>query len=337
MKIMSFKQVFKMPKPVKITGRTSSITNSFVNGIIPVIEPTEEEIKEALSILGMNESTICCAYCGDSFTEWDHLRPLVVNKTATGYVSEIHNLVPSCGKCNQSKGNQNWHTWMFSNAKLSPATRNIPDIIKRSERLQKYENWSTPLKVDIESIVGKYQWQQHWDNCEKIKNLMYESQVLSDEIKETLQNALNSHNQELAKCFYNTQASPDVFSSTNTATIKNFSTITNVISSTDTNETKPVGKIVQFELIPLLLSGRIDNTILSFLQKPDYSKQMFDVNFPVLLHIDSISDLKKGVDHTGINRYYAKPITINGELFLITSQWYDRNKLKLLQWMKTFQ
>ena len=32
--------VFKMPVPVKIKGRTSSITNAFVNGIIPVIEPT---------------------------------------------------------------------------------------------------------------------------------------------------------------------------------------------------------------------------------------------------------------------------------------------------------
>ena len=42
------KKIFRMPTPVKITGRTSSITNAFVNGIIPVIEPTEEEIESAL-------------------------------------------------------------------------------------------------------------------------------------------------------------------------------------------------------------------------------------------------------------------------------------------------
>ena len=41
------KNVFNMPNPVTIMGRSSSITNSFVNGIIPVIEPTEAEIKEA--------------------------------------------------------------------------------------------------------------------------------------------------------------------------------------------------------------------------------------------------------------------------------------------------
>lgn len=32
---MSVLKVFQMPKQVKITARSSSITNSFVNGIIP--------------------------------------------------------------------------------------------------------------------------------------------------------------------------------------------------------------------------------------------------------------------------------------------------------------
>ncbi len=74
---MSIKSVFRMPTPMKIIGRSSSITNSFVNSIIPVIHPTDDEILEALFILGMDENSINCAYCGDKFTEWDHLRPLV--------------------------------------------------------------------------------------------------------------------------------------------------------------------------------------------------------------------------------------------------------------------
>jgi len=51
---MEYLQLFKMPKPMKITGRSSSITNSFINSIIPVVEPTNEEVKEALHILGMH-------------------------------------------------------------------------------------------------------------------------------------------------------------------------------------------------------------------------------------------------------------------------------------------
>lgn len=102
------KKVFKMPNPVKITGRTSSITNSFVNGIIPVVMPTEHEVEEALETLGMTEETICCSYCGDTCTEWDHFHPLIRDKQPTGYISEIHNLVPACSKCNESKGCRDW-------------------------------------------------------------------------------------------------------------------------------------------------------------------------------------------------------------------------------------
>ena len=110
---------FAMPKPVRITGRSSSITNSFVNGVIPVVVPSEAEVREALEILGMLER-VTCSYCGDTSTEWDHLRPLVDKQRPTGYISEIHNLVPACGKCNQSKGNKHWLTWMRSTARLSP-------------------------------------------------------------------------------------------------------------------------------------------------------------------------------------------------------------------------
>jgi hypothetical protein len=38
----------KFRQPLKITSRTSSITNSFVQAIIPFIEPTREETDEAL-------------------------------------------------------------------------------------------------------------------------------------------------------------------------------------------------------------------------------------------------------------------------------------------------
>ena len=48
---MKYTDVFKMPKATTIMARTSSITNSFVNGIIPCIAPAEEEIKRVLNIL----------------------------------------------------------------------------------------------------------------------------------------------------------------------------------------------------------------------------------------------------------------------------------------------
>ncbi|PAD35827.1 HNH endonuclease [Terribacillus saccharophilus] len=171
-----------MPKAVKITGRSSSITNSFVNGIIPTIPPTEKELEEVLALLGMTEG-VRCAYCGGESTEWDHFRPLVRNKKPTGYISEIQNLVPACGKCNQSKGNKYWREWILSDARLSPKTRAVEHLDVLVNQLEKYESWSRPTIVDFEKVVGSKVWEEHWENCERIHRLMKESQQLSDYIK----------------------------------------------------------------------------------------------------------------------------------------------------------
>ncbi|MDR6143645.1 hypothetical protein QE375_003199 [Microbacterium foliorum] len=171
---------FAMPKPVRITGRSSSITNSFVNGVIPVVVPSEAEVREALEILGMLER-VTCSYCGDTSTEWDHLRPLVDKQRPTGYISEIHNLVPACGKCNQSKGNKHWLTWMRSTARLSPTARGVADIEERIARLHAYEDRGVPTKIDFEAAAGAQLWEKHWAHHKKLLELM---RVADEEARE---------------------------------------------------------------------------------------------------------------------------------------------------------
>src|SRR5205814_8291171 len=101
-----------MPTVMKITGRSSSITNAFVGAIIPAVLPSEAEIREALAVRNMSPESVSCAYCGGRYTEWDHLRPLVIQRKPTGFISEIANLVPSYGTCNQSKGKREWREWI---------------------------------------------------------------------------------------------------------------------------------------------------------------------------------------------------------------------------------
>lgn len=162
---------FQLPKAVTILGRSSSVTNSFVNSIIPVVVPTNEEIRQALATLGMSE-TVTCSYCGDPWTEWDHLRPIVIDQQPTGYIHEIHNLVPACGKCNQSKGNKPWQEWMFGDAAKSPKTRGISDIHERAARLQAYEESQTPSKLDLAQIVGAEEWHAYWLRWKDLMVLM---------------------------------------------------------------------------------------------------------------------------------------------------------------------
>ena len=186
---MVYLSLFRMPTQWKITGRASTITNAFINAIIPVVPPTSEQIQEALSILGMSADTFQCAYCGGAASEWDHLRPLVKNKKPTGYISEIHNLVPSCGKCNQSKGNKDWKAWMLGNAKLSPNARGITDIAKRVKRLEAYERWGTATQMNFESVVGANVWSKHQENLARVQSLLRESQELASRINDEVARA----------------------------------------------------------------------------------------------------------------------------------------------------
>lgn len=185
---MDYLSLFRMPTPIKITGRSSSITNAFINSIIPIFHPTESQVKEALTILGMTPKSFQCSYCGAPASEWDHLRPLVLKKKPTGYISEIHNLVPSCGKCNQSKGNKEWRLWMVSDAKLSPKSKGVTDLNERISRLEVYESWGIPTQVDFEAIVGNEIWDQHWKNWELVQSTMQESQKLAEQINAKVAN-----------------------------------------------------------------------------------------------------------------------------------------------------
>lgn len=171
------KSAFQMPSVQTMVSRKSSITNAFVNAIIPVVPPGVEEIQQSLRILEIDPADLRCVYCGDRASEWDHLRPLVKARRPTGYISEIGNLVPSCGKCNQSKRNEGWETWMRSEtAGLSPRRRGVKDLERRIERLRAYEHWRPVEPLDFASFVGREAWEAYWRRLEVMDRVLLECQ-----------------------------------------------------------------------------------------------------------------------------------------------------------------
>lgn len=187
-------QSIKMPVKGTIKGRSSTITNAFINAIIPVVNPSDEEVEKVLRILGMDKNGPVCAYCGDKYTQWDHFRPLVVDKEHNGFISEIANLVPCCSTCNSSKGNKNWEDWIRSDAKRSPKTRKVKDLEERIERLKKFEKWSKPTKITIANIVGKKKIEKYWKKYQEIMQLFDEAQDLANELADEV--AMSNMNKE---------------------------------------------------------------------------------------------------------------------------------------------
>ena len=317
------KDVFNMPNPVTIMGRSSSITNSFVNGIIPSIKPTDAEIKKALQVLEQKEDDVRCVYCGDKKTEWDHLHPLIIGKKPTGYITEIANLVPACGKCNQSKGNTNWKEWMLSDAEKSPKTRKIPDINKRIQLIENYEKNFKTQKVDLEKIAGSQLWEKYMDAYESIISKMKAAQKIMDEIKEKSSNYFISSKKQPAHC---TPSKPSPIHKFPQKQSINFNGIMLPIYR---NDNQSVQDFVKQTLTTLFKNNLLTDQMISLLQNKKYSTNNFGIQYSLLE-----KDSAKIKDDQGNLRYWKKFKV--GKFFVCSQWWKDKFDLYdslIAQWL----
>ena len=89
-----------------------------------------------------------------------------------------------------------------------------------------------------------------------------------------------------------------------------------------------VGQLANQKLREIIEKG-ISSELLEDLQNRDYCKTNFGVNFPVLL---------KDEGNGKPNRYYAQPLSVNGQSFFLTSEWYqtssNNDRPHLLRWLK---
>lgn len=180
---------FKLPTPAStLNGRKTTLTGLFIASMIPVVEPSDADVDEALAVLGMSRERCECAYCGREKTEWDHFFPVVKRREPTGYITEISNLVPCCSKCNQSKRNEYWKTWMLNpRPPQSPTHRAVEDISLRIDRLEAFERWRPRVCLPLEQLVGRDRWSRHMSYLDEVLTTLKEAEahaaVLRQEIK----------------------------------------------------------------------------------------------------------------------------------------------------------
>jgi hypothetical protein len=78
----------------------------------------------------------------------------------------------------------------------------------------------------------------------------------------------------------------------------------------------PIGKYVRETLNELIINNLINSDEIAKLQREDYSKQTFDIQFPFLKKILNSNDPEW-------IRYWKPSVTINGEMYFVCSQWYE--------------
>ncbi|GAB3864132.1 hypothetical protein GCM10028824_01250 [Hymenobacter segetis] len=184
----------RYPTLASIKGRSSTIRAEFIKSVIPEIIPNPMEIEEALAVLQQNKGSLCCSYCGDTPTEWDHFFSAVSNKMATGYITEVYNLVPACGKCNQSKGAAYWKNWIRGKATLSPTSRLSNGKLNITKEqlevkigiLKDFEEWGKAriTKLNFDSVSG-HEFAEYFKSCEDLidKLAAYEETAIALKIK----------------------------------------------------------------------------------------------------------------------------------------------------------
>ena len=168
-----------VPTNDTIKSRTSTVAKSLATSIIPRIDPTEDEIENVKKIF-TKEGKLCCAYCSEKATEWDHFHPLVVDSKPTGYITEINNLVPCCKNCNPSKGNKDWANWLLNDdTEKSPKGRNISyDVIMENyDRLLEYDK-KPKVKIEYDSVEG---FNNYWRMYSQICDMLNQAQKQADD------------------------------------------------------------------------------------------------------------------------------------------------------------
>jgi len=90
-----------------------------------------------------------------------------------------------------------------------------------------------------------------------------------------------------------------------------------------------IGRLAQTSLRILLEEGRVSDEEVMKMQDAEYSKEVFDLAYPVLVRQDS--------DYNRV-RYYCNPVTVNGVQYMICSQWFEvpanNDRPYLLRWIE---
>ena len=96
----------------------------------------------------------------------------------------------------------------------------------------------------------------------------------------------------------------------------------------DTYSELKIGKLVQIVLKRILESGSVSQEEIANLQNPSYSKDVFGINYPLLV--------KHDIPFEKV-RYYKTPICINGVKYMLCSQWFEvptnNDRPYLIKWI----
>jgi hypothetical protein len=94
-----------------------------------------------------------------------------------------------------------------------------------------------------------------------------------------------------------------------------------------------IGALVRKEFDRLVRNNLLSNEMIHHLLDEKYSKETFDVNYPIL---KKVTNDQPTIDQRMINgygRYWSTINKINGERYFVCNDWYEKSRTKFLNWI----
>lgn len=107
--------------------------------------------------------------------------------------------------------------------------------------------------------------------------------------------------------------------------------------STNSDDYK-IGKLVQETFKKIISEDKLPYIEITNLCNEKYCNETFGLSsgFSVLKRVVN-DDESERFDVTGISRFYIEPLEVKNEKFWLSSQWYEKHRVKYLKWLKKFE
>lgn len=104
-------------------------------------------------------------------------------------------------------------------------------------------------------------------------------------------------------------------------------------NSLPVDSTEKIGELVRTKLAQIIRNHLLSPEKVRVLQDARHCKNLFDINYPMLKKVTYDGPLIQQRTVNGYFRYWAKPVTIHNEKYLVCNDWYERNRTKFINWV----
>jgi len=94
-----------------------------------------------------------------------------------------------------------------------------------------------------------------------------------------------------------------------------------------------IGVLVRSNIRRLAAEGKISKETAGKMTSYEYSKNIFNINYPLLKKADRRLPISEQRQVSGYPRYWSEYIEIAGDDYLVCQEWFERDRNYFLAWL----